>query len=140
MVAPSSPITRAVAAGGNAYVVNLRGAAEMRLTDIATLRGRGGWVFGSLMPYMHLGLAIGRADITRSATVDLTENGVPFSFSERSQRKGMVMYGVAIGAGVEWAMTSNIFLRGEYEFLRFLTPGDIKPALHQLRAGIGMRF
>jgi opacity protein-like surface antigen len=140
MVAPSSPLTRGVGAAGNAYVVSLDGAASMKITDLATIRGRWGWVFGTLMPYMHVGFAIGRADIHRSVTVNLTENGVPFSFSERRDQKGEFMYGVALGGGVEWALTSSVFLRGEYEFLRFLPVAGISPEMHQLRAGVGMRF
>ena len=40
----------------------------MRITDYGAARLRGGWVVGNFLPYATLGVAVGRANITRSAT------------------------------------------------------------------------
>ena len=101
--APVDPITRVTAAGGNVYLLNLSGDASMRITDFGSLRIRAGWSFGNFMPYGTLGLAAGRADVTRSARVAGVENPPPgypgvacrtapncteFDFSESESKKG----------------------------------------------------
>ena len=81
-IAPVTPITRVVSAGGNTYIVNVDGAASMRITDYGAARVRGGWVVGNFLPYATVGFAVGRADITRSAQVSGAEN--PRRLSDRA--------------------------------------------------------
>jgi outer membrane immunogenic protein len=51
----------------NSYDVNVTATAEARITDYATLRGRGGWAYGNIMPYAVAGMAVGRVETTRTA-------------------------------------------------------------------------
>jgi opacity protein-like surface antigen len=67
--APASPISRLVSAGGNTYAVTVDGAASMRITDFGVARVRAGWIAGNFLPYATVGLAVGRADVSRSARV-----------------------------------------------------------------------
>ena len=119
--APVSPISRVTSAGGNTYAVTVTGAASLDLTDIATFRGRVGWANGFYMPYFTAGFAVARGDVTRSATVSGTENAggviTPFSFTSTEVNDNAWMYGWAAGAGVDFALTPNSFLRAEYEYI-----------------------
>ena len=45
------------------------GNASLQIKDVVTFRGRAGWATGDFMPYMFGGLAVGRVDVARSATV-----------------------------------------------------------------------
>ncbi|RXT53588.1 outer membrane protein [Bradyrhizobium betae] len=60
---------------GHTYTYNttLSGGAALQIKDIVTFRGRVGWDGGDFMPYAFAGLAVGRADVSRSATVSWTK-------------------------------------------------------------------
>jgi opacity protein-like surface antigen len=139
-VATNTPITRALAAGGNSYVVTLNGAATMKVIDFGTIRARGGYALGRFHPYAMIGLALGRSDISRSVTIDATENGVPFTFGDSEARKNVLMYGLAAGLGVDVAIAPNIFVRGEYEIVQFAPVSDIAATINTFRLGAGVRF
>lgn len=132
------------------YNVFVSGEASAQLTDLASLRFRGGWAAYSFMPYAFLGVALGRANITRSATVDLTaidvsnppQNRPNLALDETrsDNRDGVFTYGYSIGGGVDVALAPNLFLRGEYEFVRF---GDLNGVILDIstgRAGLAAKF
>ena len=49
--------------------VTYEGTARINITDMGTLRVRGGYACGSFLPYMFAGIALGQADIIRTARV-----------------------------------------------------------------------
>ena len=51
-----------------------------------------------------------------------------------------IIVGYAAGGGLEVALTQNIFVRGEYEFIDFQRPWQIATTMHNFRAGLGVRF
>jgi outer membrane immunogenic protein len=51
------------------YDVTVASSASMKLYDYATGRVRAGYVMGQFLPYMTAGLALGRIDYAKSATV-----------------------------------------------------------------------
>src|SRR5262245_12565587 len=102
--APVSPIARVTSAGGNTYLVNITGAAAMHITDMATIRARAGVAIENFLPYMTIGVALGRANISRTATVSGTETVpvdppivTPFSFTESEAKHGAFLGGWSIG-------------------------------------------
>ena len=142
--APLTPLTRAVSAGGNAYVLTLEGAATLKVTDLATFRGRAGWVVDGYMPYVMAGLALGRADVTRSVRVSGVETApgpivTPFDFVESETKSGALMFGWTAGVGLDVMIQPRWFLRGEYEFAS-LRVSDIVTTLNTVRMGLGYRF
>ena len=52
-------------------------------------------------------------------------------------KSNSLIYGWSAGLGMDWALTNNIFLRGEYEFIQF---SQMKLNLNNARAGIGVKF
>ncbi|MBI3435153.1 MAG: porin family protein, partial [Proteobacteria bacterium] len=133
---------------GYFYNINLNGTASVRLTDLGTLRVRGGWVFDSIMPYGFAGLAVARADVRRSATVALTATDLVAPFgpnlalnqTQSETATGVFAYGWALGTGVEWAVMQNIFLRAEYEYVRFAAFKDTRVQISTGRVGAGVKF
>src|SRR5262249_55197234 len=143
--APLTPIERVVSAAGNTYDVVITGAAAMRITDFGSVRARAGYVMGPFLPYGFVGIALGRADITRMATASGTETTpqnvvTPFSFSASEQRSGAFMWGWAIGGGFDVALGARLFLRAEAEYLGFAPVSDIKASVMTGRAAVGGRF
>src|SRR5262249_44921326 len=59
--------------GDNAFNVDMSEGSSIHLNDYAPFRGRGGWAFGCFLPYVTLGLAVGRADITNNARLHFVE-------------------------------------------------------------------
>ncbi len=65
---------------GHHYFYNpatVTGTAAARITDWGTFRFRGGWAAGMFLPYGFVAFAVGRADISRSASVTWTVTDLP---------------------------------------------------------------
>ncbi|MEZ5787905.1 MAG: outer membrane beta-barrel protein [Xanthobacteraceae bacterium] len=130
------------------YNVVVDGSASVRLTDIGSLRLRGGWAAYSFMPYAFVGLAVARADVTREATVDATAIDVSglnrpnlaLRETRTDNRDGVFAYGFAVGGGIDYAVLPNVFLRAEYEYLGFSDVADMKVNVNTVRAGAGVKF
>lgn len=118
--------------------------ASQRITDFGTLRIRGGYTWGSFLPYLFAGAALGRGETDRTVTAEYSiRNGSgaivsgPLSFPLR-ETTNQFLYGFALGAGVDWMLFSGVFLRAEYEYLQFTS--SINTNIQTVRAGIGYKF
>ncbi len=127
--------------------ISIDGQSTARLVDYATLRGRAGYAVEQFLPYGMLGLAVGRFNITNSATVNVVSTdplGVmpTLGLSEtRSEGKNNAFaVGFLAGAGVDIAVLPNFFLRGEWEFIAFAPVNGITSNINTVRAGAGVRF
>ena len=103
-----------------------------RLTDVMTFRGRAGYAMGWLMPYAFVGLAIGRLDTERSATIP------PDTYVQR--HNGNYSIGFAAGGGVDMGLTQNLFLRAEYEFVHLTNVRGVTAITNTVRGGAGLKF
>jgi outer membrane immunogenic protein len=154
--AAQSPILNRLVSAGDLYSVNLLGSGAMTITDYGSLRARAGWVLGNFLPYGFAGLALGRGDYTVSTLIFGQQNsagtGLPcdpfanpttcvdYSFSNSTAKNGLLLYGLALGGGIDVALTRNIFLRGEYEYIRFAPVANISASIYTARAGVGVKF
>lgn len=119
-----------------------------KITDILSMRARGGVTFGSFMPYGTLGVAVGRVDIVRSATVTTIEyndddppvGGPPQTVTASDSKKGAFAFGLSAGLGFDWEIFPRMFLRGEYEYVAFAPVKDVQISIHTARGGVGVRF
>jgi opacity protein-like surface antigen len=131
-----------VSTGPNDIQVN--GTASVRMTDYGTLRARGGWAIGNFLPYATLGLALGRADVDRSVTLIARDpnNSAIILFQDTSSetKAGAFAYGYAAGFGVDMALMQNVFVRAEYEYVKFGWFNDINLHAHSARVGAGIKF
>jgi outer membrane immunogenic protein len=124
------------------YSVATSASSSVKLTDIATVRGRAGWVIDNWLPYGFVGLAIGRTQASQSASLSYTPNGGGGTVTAVSSNDdgGKFQYGWALGAGVDWSITPAIFLRAEYEYIQLNQADSINIRLSSVRAGLGVRF
>ena len=146
-------------AGSNTYSVNLTGTGTLGLTDYATIRGRAGWVLGNLLPYGFAGVAIGRANYSVTSLVSGQQSSAtpPFpnpdgtctapsatcmnySFSNSAGQSNALLYGYSVGLGLDWAVTPNLFLRSEFEFVQFVPLDSITVNIISARVGAGLKF
>ncbi len=131
--------------------------SSIHITDIATFRVRAGWEAGSFLPYAFGGLAVGRADTSTSASVSYVATDFPdvqtpptpqliplapmlFDQTQGTGQNGAYAYGVATGLGVDIAVTTNLFARGEFEYIFFPPVNGIQFSLWSARVGAGVKF
>ncbi len=122
-------------------------SAAMQISDYGSFRARAGYAAGSFLPYMFGGVAMGQADIQRSATASLYyrytgTDGLPdigpTSKTERSDLKSHFIFGYSAGLGMDVMLMQGLFLRAEWEYLRFTSPVDV--SVNTVRAGLGYKF
>ena len=120
-----------------------------------------GWVIGDALPYLFGGLAVGRVDVARAVTVSFdkfddfdttttvagvttTTHSTVFlgsgSQSSQERRSNSFVAGWVAGLGMEYCLWGNMFMRGEWEYVRFLSVKDISFSTNNLRVGIGYKF
>ena len=149
--------------------VTVNGTTSVKITDMATLRGRAGWEAGGVLPYAFAGIAVGRANVTQSASASATYTdwvntctttlgvvsctfqpvlnglGQPLvrrlSFAPQSTtQSGKFVYGGAAGLGLDMALMSNVFLRLEWEYLLFQPIDGIHANVNSIRTALGFLF
>jgi outer membrane immunogenic protein len=159
VVATDNPITNHVYTVGSALVsVSEQGTGMMQITDYGSLRARAGVIVGSnFLPYGFAGFALGRGSYSvtslvfgqQSSPVPPTTPLLPcvpspgtcldYSFSNATAGTS-ILYGFSVGGGIDIALTSNLFLRGEYEFIQFAEVADITAKISSVRVGAGFKF
>lgn len=130
--------------------LTVKAEGGLEITDYATLRGRGGWAFGSFLPYVTGGLAIARGNVTKNVSVkdvwcDNTIDAgcapsIAYTEAASDNKDGTFAYGYAVGGGVDYALLPNLFLRAEYEFLGFSDFSDMHAYISNFRAGAALKF
>jgi outer membrane immunogenic protein len=156
LVAPNSPVSRvtSAASNGDTYLVNITGSGTVSDLNFGTLRVRAGWDLGNFLPYAFTGFALGRADVNIVETTSGQQNPVsvgvcsgastppctPYSFTGTAGKDGEWLYGFTVGGGLDVALTHNVFLRGEYEYVQFQPVAGTNLYVNTVRAGAGFRF
>jgi outer membrane immunogenic protein len=131
---------------------NVSSSSSMNIRDYGSLRVRGGYALGCFLPYMFGGVALGQADFNRSASYDIKYRYVgtqvpplpdlpavgSFTNQISDNANAHFIYGYSGGLGVDIMLVANLFVRAEYEYLRFTAPVDT--TVNTVRAGIGYKF
>lgn len=129
---------------GSPDSVFVNATASTKITDWGTLRVRGGVDAGTFMPYGFFGLAVARADVARSATVNLVNFSVSplpyFTDSRTDLKTGAFAYGYTLGFGMDICVWNNLFVRGEYEYVKFGEFNSINMNIQTVRLGAGLKF
>jgi outer membrane immunogenic protein len=147
------------------YNTTLNGAAALQIKDVLTFRGRAGWATGNFLPYVFGGAAVGRMDVSRSVSTDVVlrddatqtttdafGNTITVSLppvftpipslskTASEERTNNFTAGWTGGLGMEYMLWGNLFMRGEWEYIKFLSVKDTTVTLNSVRAGIGYKF
>jgi outer membrane immunogenic protein len=142
------------------FTVALKGNATAQIKDAITLRGRAGWAIGDFLPYVFGGVAVGRMDVQRSVTSTTTRRddittvvgGVPTivigptlpvpsqSLTQSQERTNNFTVGWTGGLGMEYMLWNSIFIRGEWEYIKFLSVMNTSVTMNSTRFGIGYKF
>ena len=136
----SSPLS-----DGLYHSVSASSASQIAISDMATFRARAGYAFGCFLPYMFGGLALGNATMVQSVTVkDAASMSIlgPFTpFTPLSSTQGTsdhLIYGYTAGLGVDIKLVGGLFMRAEWEYVRFVDVTEVN--VNTVRAGLGYKF
>jgi outer membrane immunogenic protein len=129
---------------------NISSSSSMKLTDYGSLRGRAAYPMGNFLPYGFVGFGLAQADINRRAdtTIQYTYVGsavpplpnipaVHHSLTDNANSQFIV--GFAGGAGIDIMLYAGLFLRAEYEHLRF-SAKNVETSVNTVKAGLGYKF
>jgi outer membrane immunogenic protein len=137
----------------NFHSVTATSQSSIAISDMATFRARAGYAYGSFLPYVFAGAALGNADITRSITVQdgfaptlgaanaaCSTPGSPNCavLNSSEAQHNHLIYGYSAGAGFDINLIGGLFLRAEYEYVRFTAQVDT--SINTVRAGLGYKF
>jgi outer membrane immunogenic protein len=130
---------------GNFHDVAVTSSASISIKDMATFRGRAAYAWGCFLPYMFGGFALANADISRSVTVnDAIANAITGPFTALTPLNATdavhnhLIYGYTGGLGVDVNLVGGLFMRAEWEYIRFTTQVDT--SINTVRAGLGYKF
>jgi outer membrane immunogenic protein len=137
------------------YNAAVSASASVRVTDLMTFRGRAAWVVDTFLPYAFVGLAIARADVLRSATVESVRTDIPDVTTPvtppmatvvtgpdtlTAGKRGGIYFGYTAGVGVDFLVTESLFMRTEWELVALPNVGNFKINVNSFRGGLGMKF
>ncbi len=132
-------------ADGNFHDVTATSAASISISDMATFRGRAAYSFGCFLPYLFGGFALGNADISRSINVQDVVSPTQFGrgtalapLNTTDLMSNHLIYGYTAGAGIDINLTGGLFMRAEWEYVRFTDQVDT--SINTVRAGLGYKF
>ena len=108
---------------------------KISIDQIGTIRANLGMPIGPLLTYATAGVAFARANVE--------DNSGPTSLLDENSH-----FGLTVGGGAELLVTSNLSVRGEYQFMQLGTESydvstpeyDLDYSVHSIRAGINFRF
>ncbi len=75
-----------------------------------------------------------------SCTTKATPTCAPFGISNSARQSNALLYGYSVGLGLDWAVTPNLFLRGEFEFVQFVPLNSLSVNVTSARVGAGLKF
>jgi outer membrane immunogenic protein len=128
------------------HSVSVTSASAIAISDMATFRGRAAYAFGSFLPYVFGGLALGNGNITSSVTIKDAVSPtsalgpfIPLSplYADNAQHDHL-LYGYTAGLGIDINLIGGLFMRAEWEYIRFTTSVDT--SINTARVGLGYKF
>ena len=90
-------------------------------------------------------MAVGRASYSvntaYACAAALEQRGTETFFLPNSTgQNNALLWGYTVGAGLDWALTPNILVRGEFEFVQFAPISSIAVSVATGRVGAGFKF
>jgi outer membrane immunogenic protein len=143
-----------VSSGATTYDWNANTERRSKLTDVATFRGRIGYAMGNFLPFVTGGLAVGRSAEQRSARIEGVQfatlagtcaadpfcgaTAYPAPIVEGNRAK--FQFGYTVGAGVDIALSSNIFVRAELQHIRLPELAGSVAQMNTARVGAAVKY
>ena len=120
-----------------------------KVTDIGSIRARVGYAYGDALPFLTLGVGFihGTSTVNGAITDAGSDTAIPPKYASfvavynggyRNRDKWAA--GLAVGAGVDYALTRSLFLRAEYQYMRFTSFAGTEVNLSNARVSMAAKF
>ncbi len=117
-------------------------------TDFASVRARVGYAVGNALPYFTGGIAAFRGGTERVSRVEgefINSTTLatirPLATLQNTNRVSeRLFFGYAIGAGLDYAFSQNIFVRAEFQHMRFADVNGFNIQVNTAKVGAGLKF
>lgn len=137
-----------IAGNGGTYSAISSSRANLRITDMGSLRIRGGWSWNGFLPYAFAGVGLGLADYDRSVGVTSVPTGAapPPALPDyllTETKSNRLLYGYSAGLGLDMMLVAGLFARVEWEYTKFGSTQfatTLDPTINTVRAGLGYKF
>jgi outer membrane immunogenic protein len=150
--ATAGPLTGGPLSDTFFHTVSVSSTDSIAISDMATFRARAAYAYGIFLPYVFAGLALGNADISQSVTVHdqyaptfggaqgscSAAQTVCYSIHSDNVLHNHLIYGYTAGLGVDIKLVGGLFMRAEWEYVRFVDL--IQVNMNTVRAGLGYKF
>jgi outer membrane immunogenic protein len=120
-------------------------SSAISISDMATFRARAAYAWGCFLPYAFAGFALGNANITQSVlvtdAVSLTRFGSFTQLAPLSADSAIhnhLIYGYTAGLGIDINLYAGLFMRAEWEYVRFTD--IIDTSINTVRVGLAYKF
>jgi len=128
--------------------VSIDAQATMKLVDYATLRARAGYAVGQFLPYVAIGVALGRFNYETVVTVHSAGQPIPpapgsafdNTTTQSVGKTNAYIGGFAAALGTDWAITPGMFLRAEWQYIAFAPVNGSRNNINTGQLGVGARF
>lgn len=150
--AQQGPLVGGPLSDGNFHNVTVISSDSIAISDMATFRARAGYAYGIFLPYVFGGFALGNANIAQTVSVSdhwgstlataISSCGTPglvcASLYADNAVHNHLIYGYTAGLGVDIKLIGGLFMRGEWEYARFVD--QIEVNMNTVRAGLAYKF
>jgi opacity protein-like surface antigen len=116
-----------------------QGTQTTSIQNVGLLKLRAGYAMGRFLPFATIGLAVGDGVVSNyygSIAVPANSAVVPFS---GARKQGWLTGGTA-GVGLDIAVTDNVFIRTEYNYIGFADFNGTTVTMHNIQAGIAFKY
>jgi opacity protein-like surface antigen len=143
--ATAGPLVGGPLSDGLFHAVSVNSTSSIAISDMATFRARAGYAWGCFLPYLFGGFALGNADISNTVTVNDAGSATRFGsytqflpLSADNAVHNHLIYGYTAGLGFDVNLIGGLFMRGEWEYVRFTSAVDT--SVNTVRLGLGYKF
>lgn len=138
--------------GTSIDTISYAAAARSKLGDFGILKLRMGYPIGRFLPYATAGLVVGKQRISGSYNSIYTEfgfdpatgniTGITSGPTARNATVGKSGYNIggAFGAGLDYALLDNLFLRAEYQWIGMTDYRGARTTANSFRLGAGVKY
>ncbi len=111
------------------------GVNRSGISDYGTVRVRAGYAMDNFLPFITAGAAIGQW----SSSQTLSSGTGPFTTLQQ-RNTTRTIGGFAVGIGMDYAITPNVVLRGEYQYINFENNNASFTQMNTIRGGAAVKF
>lgn len=126
-------------------------STSAELGDYLNLKFRGGWAVGNFLPYAFVGAVVARQRVVGNYQSTYQENVLngngtvgaiisgPTAHNASYDKNGF-NWGLSLGAGIDMALTQNLLVRAEYQYVGMAQFRGVSTTAHTGRIGIGFKY